>query len=304
MSNKLCHTDIPTAWLFGRKNAYSWNPIRGCNNFSCPSHPKNSGKCWAAQLCRFHAKPLAKSETDFITTNIKDMGIKLNYQKKLEKDLGEFKSQWFSRQFYKQFPNEQSCILVGYQTDLAYVPIEWTSRILGKIEENNREREAAGLPLHIFQFLTKEPSLYGNFPFPLNCWLGFTICNEEYQKKAADVLQYRQKPSNIIYAYMEPILENFDPWLLKRFDWVIVGGGPEPLNPDWVRSIKNQCQATGIPFYFKGFGKYEQDGAWNKPEWKNVIHKPPRFQKNSMLRRKKLTTLDGEKLEHFPEVKQ
>ena len=38
-------------------------------------------------------------------------------------------------------------------------------------------------------------------------------------------------------------------------DWVIVGGesghGARPMHPDWVRSIRNQCQAAGVPFFFK-----------------------------------------------------
>jgi protein gp37 len=43
-------------------------------------------------------------------------------------------------------------------------------------------------------------------------------------------------------------------------DWVIVGGesgpGARPMHPDWVRSIRDQCQAAGVPFFFK------QWGAW------------------------------------------
>lgn len=42
--------------------------------------------------------------------------------------------------------------------------------------------------------------------------------------------------------------------------WVIVGGesGPDarPMHPDWARSVRDQCQANGVPFFFK------QWGAW------------------------------------------
>lgn len=41
----------------------------------------------------------------------------------------------------------------------------------------------------------------------------------------------------------------------RGVDWVIVGGesgqGARPMHPDWARSIRNQCQAAGIPFFFK-----------------------------------------------------
>lgn len=43
-------------------------------------------------------------------------------------------------------------------------------------------------------------------------------------------------------------------------DWVIVGGesGPHarPMHPDWVRSLRDQCAAAGVPFLFKQWGEY------------------------------------------------
>jgi len=46
-----------------------------------------------------------------------------------------------------------------------------------------------------------------------------------------------------------------------KLDWVIVGGesgpGARPMHPDWARSIRDQCVAAGVPFFFK------QWGAWH-----------------------------------------
>lgn len=43
-------------------------------------------------------------------------------------------------------------------------------------------------------------------------------------------------------------------------DWVIVGGesgpGARPMHPDWVRSLRDQCQAAGVPFFFKQWGEW------------------------------------------------
>lgn len=43
-------------------------------------------------------------------------------------------------------------------------------------------------------------------------------------------------------------------------DWVIVGGesGPKarPMHPDWARDIREQCQAAGVPFFFKQWGEW------------------------------------------------
>jgi protein gp37 len=41
----------------------------------------------------------------------------------------------------------------------------------------------------------------------------------------------------------------------KGIDWVIVGGesghGARPMHPAWVRSLRDQCTAAGVPFFFK-----------------------------------------------------
>lgn len=57
----------------------------------------------------------------------------------------------------------------------------------------------------------------------------------------------------------------------SRIDWVICGGesGPQarPMHPDWVRSLRDQCAAAGVPFHFKQWGEWlpisEQSDAFN-----------------------------------------
>lgn len=55
---------------------------------------------------------------------------------------------------------------------------------------------------------------------------------------------------------------------LEVLDLVIVGGesGPNarPMHPDWVRSLRDQCQAAGVPFLFKQWGEWVD--ADNGPE--------------------------------------
>jgi protein gp37 len=45
---------------------------------------------------------------------------------------------------------------------------------------------------------------------------------------------------------------------LRALDWVIVGGesgpGARPMHPDWVRSLRDQCVAAGVPFFMKQWG--------------------------------------------------
>lgn len=57
-------------------------------------------------------------------------------------------------------------------------------------------------------------------------------------------------------------------------DWVICGGetGPKarPMHPDWVRGLRDQCEAAGVPFFFKGWG-----------EWTPAFYQSGGFQVNS-----------------------
>lgn len=43
-------------------------------------------------------------------------------------------------------------------------------------------------------------------------------------------------------------------------DLVIVGGesgpGSRPMHPDWPRSLRDQCKAAGVPFFFKQWGEW------------------------------------------------
>jgi hypothetical protein len=43
-------------------------------------------------------------------------------------------------------------------------------------------------------------------------------------------------------------------------DWVIVGGesGPHarPMHPDWARTLRDQCNAANVPFFFKQWGEW------------------------------------------------
>lgn len=45
-----------------------------------------------------------------------------------------------------------------------------------------------------------------------------------------------------------------------RIDWIIAGGesGPQarPMHPNWARSLRDQCVAAGVPFFFKQWGEW------------------------------------------------
>jgi protein gp37 len=46
----------------------------------------------------------------------------------------------------------------------------------------------------------------------------------------------------------------------NKLDWVVAGGesgpGARPVHPDWIRSLRDQCVAAGVPFFFKQWGEW------------------------------------------------
>lgn len=308
MSNNLTHTGIPTAGIFGMENARAWNPVKGCKNERCHLHPVNTGKCWAAQMCNRMAEPWALSEVKYSELN---KLFRPNCEDLIKNDLKNFKPTWLESQFEKQFPKKRSCILVGYMTDIAYISREWVQKMIGRIIQDNEERELAGLPLHTFQFLTKDPKMiYTNsMQWPINCQLGFTATNQNefnersyYAKIAAyaDGFDFRR----ISYAYLEPLRGPINIKDQRSFDWVIVGGGSEPLKPDWVRSIRDQCQAAGIPFYFKQWSKkYIPCGhSYATPKELFYMRNPQKYAKEMKAAGGQTNWLDNKQWKQFPEV--
>ena len=63
---------------------------------------------------------------------------------------------------------------------------------------------------------------------------------------------------------IEPLLEDLGSFDLRGIHWVIVGGESgrkaRPMRPEWVASIKRQCVAARVAFFFKQWGTWGADG--------------------------------------------
>lgn len=86
-------------------------------------------------------------------------------------------------------------------------------------------------------------------------WLGVSVEDQKTYDERASILSRIECSHRFISVepMLGPIVMEPLDW---RCDWVICGGetgpGARPLHPDWVRSLLKQCQAGGIPFFFKG----------------------------------------------------
>jgi hypothetical protein len=107
-------------------------------------------------------------------------------------------------------------------------------------------------------------------PWPLpNVWLGTSPCDQATFDELVPALGLT--PAAIRFLSIEPMLgpidcgNAFDPAVepYHPIDWVICGGesgaGARPMHPDWARSLRDQCTAAGVPFFFKQWGECCQD---------------------------------------------
>ena len=66
----------------------------------------------------------------------------------------------------------------------------------------------------------------------------------------------------------------------RLIHWVIVGGesGPKarPMRKEWVRGIRDQCQAAGVPFFLKQLGGVNKKAAGKELDGRTWLEMPPR----------------------------
>jgi len=114
-------------------------------------------------------------------------------------------------------------------------------------------------PQHVFQVLTKRPErareLARRLPWPENVWMGTSVETAKYYER----IRLLQKiPASVRFLSCEPLLGPLGRVPLSGIHWVIVGGesgpGARPMQGSWVLQIKHQCEAKGVPFFFKQWG--------------------------------------------------
>ena len=110
---------------------------------------------------------------------------------------------------------------------------------------------------------------WDSMPLP-NAWLGATVVNQAEADR--DFPKLLATPAAKRFMSIEPMLGPIDlsgPLCANALreidggpaiDWVIAGGesgpGARPMHPDWVRSLRDQCQAADVPFMLKQWGEW------------------------------------------------
>lgn len=128
---------------------------------------------------------------------------------------------------------------------------EWMA-MRGEYERMWRAAEARGLGSVLSAMKANETPAW---PTP-GVHLGVSVEDRKYGVPRIEHL--RNVPAAVRFLSIEPLLEDIGTLDLTGIGWVIVGGesgpGARPMRPEWVRSIRDQCQSAGVPFFFKQWG--------------------------------------------------
>jgi protein gp37 len=119
---------------------------------------------------------------------------------------------------------------------------------------------------HTFQVLTKRAErmrdmLHDCLLFVAhapNIWWAVSVEDKRYGMPR--IAQLRATPVLVRFLSIEPLLEDLGQIDLTGIHWVIVGGesgpGARPIEQAWVESIRDQCVAAQVPFFFKQWGGF------------------------------------------------
>lgn len=237
---------------------HTWNPITGCSPVS-----EGCQNCYAARIAKRLAGKAGYPKDDPFRVTL--------HPERLREPL-----RW-------RKPRNVFVVSMG---DLFHedVPEKWFSDIYAIIMESKRLRLG-----HTFIILTKRPKRMAELIRPkeplTNLWLGVTAENQQRADERIPILL--QIPAAVRFVSVEPMLEPVDLNQLiipgnnpmeyhisalheqhddclyespTQLDWVICGGesgpGARPMHPDWARSLRDQCQTAGTPFFFKQWGEF------------------------------------------------
>src|SRR5205823_410557 len=140
---------------------------------------------------------------------------------------------------------------------------------------------------HTYQVLTKRSErlrdlLRGRLRFAASqrhIWWGVSV--EDCKYGVPRIAHLRDAPAAVRFLSIEPLLEGLGKLNLSGIQWAIVGGesgpGARPLKKEWVVSIREQCQAARVPFFFKQWGGVRKARFGRELDGRTYDEYPPRI---------------------------
>ncbi len=222
----------------------TWNPVVGCRKVS-----EGCRHCYAERMAKRLAAIArsveARGEAAGRTANYKrvvDARGRWNGSVVLDDEAVSDPLSW-------KLPRT---IFVNSMSDLFHedVPLAFIRRVFDVMNECAQ---------HTFQILTKRPHIAAGYSRRLrwgpNIWMGTSIEDASVTFRAAAL---RRTGAAVKFLSVEPLLGPIPRLPLTDINWVIVGGesgpGARPMEPKWVRQIRDRCLERGVPFFFKQWG--------------------------------------------------
>jgi protein gp37 len=147
---------------------------------------------------------------------------------------------------------------------------------------------------HTYQVLTKRAERLGKLlssrihegGAAKHIWWGVSVEDRKYGIPRIGQLQ--EAPAHTRFLSIEPLLEDLGRIDLTGIHWVIVGGesgpGARPMRKEWVEAIRIQCDAVGVPFFFKQWGGVQKGKHGRQLNGRSYDDLPPRI-KHTIPRR-------------------
>ncbi len=210
----------------------TWNPVTGCIKVS-----PGCKHCYAEVL----AKRLEAMGTPGYEKGFRNIQL---LPKRLDQPLRRRKPTLY-------FVNSMSDLFQEA------VPFNFVDQVMEVISDT---------PHHTYQILTKRAARMRKYftsrPVPDNAWLGVSVEDQKYGKPR--VPQLAEIEAKTRFLSVEPLLEDVGSLDLTGIHWVIVGGESghraRPMKLEWVLNVQNQCEASGVDFFFKQWGNWGADG--------------------------------------------
>jgi protein gp37 len=223
----------------------TWNPVRGCTKVSAG--------------CKFcYAQTFAER-----WRGIPDHPYEQGFDLRLVPEKLEDPLRWRRPQM----------IFVNSMSDLFHesIPLEYIRQVFDVMAEADH---------HTFQVLTKRADrlrkLAPKLPWPANIWQGVSVESDRFLHR---IEQLQGVNAKVRFLSIEPLLGPIEDLPLAGISWVIVGGESghrhRPVDPGWVREIRDQCVDAGIPFFFKQWGgRFPKAGGrqLDGKEWNQLPH--------------------------------
>jgi protein gp37 len=243
----------------------TWNPVTGCTKVS-----PGCDHCYAETFAeRWRGVPGHYFEDGFdVRLRSDKLDLPLRWQKPRKVFVNSM-----SDLFHPDVPDDYVARVFAVMALAPQHAFQVLTKRHGRMRSllNNRDwwagpvaKAAAALDMHDQPTSYTPPGRSGYVvPVLRNCWLGVSV--EDQKRAELRVPALLGTPAVIRWISAEPLLGPVDlsRWLrdeddAQRLNWVVVGGesgrNARPIDPEWVRHLRDQCGVLGVPFLFKQWG--------------------------------------------------